>query len=154
MSDPRFPPVDTLVPHSGDLVLLDRILTADQDSLSAALTVRADGLYNHGDRVPAWVGMEYMAQAIAAFAGWHAHLEQRPVQLGFLLGSRRFTYSRREFTVGASLTVTVRKLLQDNGGMGVFECALEDHQGRRCAEARLNVFQPQDSDQYLRDIHD
>ena len=153
MSDPRFPPVDTLVPHSGDLVLLDRILTADQDSLSAALTVRADGLYNHGDRVPAWVGMEYMAQAIAAFAGWHAHREQRPVQLGFLLGSRRFSYTRPDFTVGESLVVTARKLLQDDGGMGVFECILDDQQGRR-AEARLNVFQPKDSDQYLRDIHD
>ncbi len=153
MSRDAFPPVDTLVPHSGALVLLDRVLTADQDSLSAALTVRADGLYNHGDQVPAWVGMEYMAQAVAAFAGWHAHLEQRPVQLGFLLGSRRFTYSRQAFTVGTALTVTVHKLLQDDSGMAVFECALEDGAGR-CAEARLNVFQPKDSDHYLRDLHD
>lgn len=153
MNRVTFPPVATLVPHSGDLVLLDRVLTADQESLSAALTVRADGLYNHGDQVPAWVGMEYMAQAVAAFAGWHAHLEQRPVQLGFLLGSRRFTHSRPAFQVGTPLTVTVHRLLQDDSGMAVFECTLDDHHGR-CAEARLNVFQPNDSEQYLRERHD
>jgi len=156
MNPDTFPPVETLIPHSGELVLLDHLLTVSEEGLTAALTVRADGLYNHGDQVPAWVGMEYMAQGVAAFAGWHAWCEQRPVQLGFLLGSRRYNCSHEAFPVGTVITVAVKPLLQDSSGMAVFECALSGD-GLR-ADARLNVFEPKDSDPYLqqklRDNHE
>lgn len=148
-----FPSVELLIPHSGELVLLNRVLQADDDSLVAAITVRADGLYNHGDHVPAWVALEYMAQAVAAFAGWHAWRAGEPVRLGFLLGSRRFTCSQPGFMVGTDLTVSVRRLLDDESGMAVFECQAQgaDH---ICAEARLNVFQPPDTERYLREHHE
>lgn len=141
MSEIPFPPVAALLPHSGDLVLLDRILEAGEDSLAAVLTVRADGLYNHGDRVPAWVGLEYMAQAIAAWAGLRARRRGEAVTPGFLLGSRRYRPPCADFPVGATLTVRVTRVLEDESGMGVFECKLG---GDAVApfQARLNVFQP------------
>lgn len=143
MNAETFPPVEELVPHSGELVLLDRILAAGENYLEATLTVRADGLYNHGDRVPAWVGMEYMAQAIAAHAGLRAYRSGEPVKPGFLLGGRRYAPSRVDFPVGAVLTVRATRVLEDESGMGVFECELSGATVP-AFQARLNVFRPPD----------
>lgn len=148
----EFPPVAELIPHSGPLVLLERIVEADDESLTATLEVAADGLYNHGDTVPAWVGMEYMAQAVAAFAGLEPYRRGETIPLGFLLGSRRMNISGPDFPVGTRLTVTVRRILQDDGGMAVFECDLSGD--TLAASARLNLYQPTDSNQFLRDHHE
>lgn len=145
MTTADFPPVAELVPHSGALVLLDRVLEAGDDHLLATLTVRADGLYNHGDRVPAWVGMEYMGQAIAACAGLRARHRNKPVKPGFLLGTRRYQPRHPDFIVGATLTVRVTRVLGDDAGMGVFDCELREG-SETLVSARLNVFQPSDRD--------
>ena len=47
----------------------DRILRWDQDGIEAELVVPEAGLFIEDGAVPAWVGIEYMAQAIAAWAG-------------------------------------------------------------------------------------
>ena len=52
------------------------------------LVVPEAGLFVEDGQVPAWVGIEYMAQAIAAWAGCRARAAGKPPQLGFLLGSR------------------------------------------------------------------
>lgn len=153
----EFPPVAKLLPHSGPLVLLDRIVAADDESLTAMAQVTADGLYNQGDTVPAWVSMEYMAQAVAAFAGLAPYQKGEIIPLGFLLGSRRVEFNRPSFPVGSVLTITVKRILQDESGMAVFECQLSGddtlpHSIQ--ASARLSLYQPADSDAFLRDHND
>lgn len=153
----EFPPVADLLPHSGALVLLDRIVAADDESLTATAQVTADGLYNQGDTVPAWVSMEYMAQAVAAFAGLEPYHKGETIPLGFLLGSRRVEFNRPSFSVGSVITVTVKKILQDDSGMAVFECLLtgeDTHAQGIQASARLNLYQPTDSDAFLRAHND
>ncbi|MEP5230829.1 MAG: hypothetical protein ABJQ78_05275 [Alloalcanivorax sp.] len=153
----EFPPVAELVPHSGALVLLDRIVAVEEESLTAAIQVTADGLYNHGDAVPAWVAMEYMAQAVAAFAGLESYRNGDTIPLGFLLGSRKVEFNSQSFPVGSVLTVTVKRILQDDSGMAVFECHLsgdDTHSRNIQASARLNLYQPIDSDAFLRDHND
>jgi len=153
----EFPPVAELLPHSGPLVLLDRIVAADDESLTAMAQVTADGLYNQGDTVPAWVSMEYMAQAVAAFAGLTPYHKGETIPLGFLLGSRRVEFNCPSFPVGSVLTVTVKRILQDDSGMAVFECHLsgdDTHSQSIQASARLNLYQPTDSDAFLRDNND
>ena len=153
----EFPAVADLLPHSGALVLLDRIVAADDESLTATAQVTADGLYNQGDTVPAWVSMEYMAQAVAAFAGLAPYHRGEAIPLGFLLGSRRVEFNCPRFPVGSTLTITVEKILQDDSGMAVFECHLsgdDAHPQHIQASARLNLYQPTDSDAFLRDNND
>ncbi|WP_101674809.1 ApeP family dehydratase [Alloalcanivorax mobilis] len=134
------PPVAELIPHQGDLVLLEHIEDAGEAHLHARLTVRADGLYNHGDRVPAWVGLEYMSQAVAALGGLRARQRRQPVTPGFLLGTRRYQCDVPYFTVGASLRVSVSQVLGEDTGMAVFDCLLSG-EGIH-ASARLNVYRP------------
>ncbi|MGD0961753.1 MAG: 3-hydroxylacyl-ACP dehydratase [Methylomonas sp.] len=132
--------VSELLPQSGKMVLLDRILSVDDNSLSAELRVRYDGLLL-GDQqtVPSWAGIEYMAQAIAAFTGVKTKLAGEPIRLGFLLGARGYRSNVATFAVGAQLTVTVNKVFQD-ALLAVFECRI---QGENIdIDARLNVYQP------------
>ncbi len=81
--------IEDVVPHRQDMCLLQRIIRWDQDTLEAELVVPEAGLFVEDGQVPAWVGIEYMAQAIAAWAGCRARAAGKQPQLGFLLGSRR-----------------------------------------------------------------
>lgn len=149
-------PIEQLVPHAGNMVLLDRVLKAEGDSFVAELTVRDDGIYSDASgRVPAWIGIEYMAQAVAAFAGYKAKVKHEPVKLGFLLGTRRYDSNVSFFEVGTKLQVSALKVLGDNDGLGAFECTIkalsEGGEQREDIEvsARITVYQPENIDEYL-----
>ncbi|MDD5320075.1 MAG: hotdog family protein [Methylococcales bacterium] len=131
--------VAELIPHSGKMVLLDKIISCDNNSLSAELVVRDDGLLGNDKTVPAWAGIEYMAQAVAVYAGLMAKRAGEPVRLGFLLGTRRFKSNVVEYNVGSTLTVRVEKILQD-GNLGAFECRIQGVDVE--VRANLNVYQP------------
>lgn len=143
-------PVASLIPHAGDMILLDAVSRFDAESLEAHLHVRPGGLLNLADgSLPAWVGVEIMAQAVAAFAGCQARLAGLPVELGFLLGTRQYRCDVDRFPAGCDLHVRVLRSLQDDNGMGVFECHL-DGPGLH-AEARLNVYRPPEVASYLQE---
>lgn len=131
--------VADLIPHSGSMVLLDRIIDYDDQGLTAELVVRGDGLLGDDKAVPAWAGIEYMAQAIAAYAGVMARRVGEPIRLGFLLGTRRYNSNVAVFKVGAILTIRVKKIMQDDN-LGVFDCRIMGD-GVDVA-ANLNVYQP------------
>ncbi|MCX7102732.1 MAG: hotdog family protein [Methylobacter sp.] len=131
--------IDDLIPHSGCMVLLDRVIAHDNKSLTAELVVRDDGLFGDHETVPAWVGIEYMAQTIAAYVGVMARQVNDPVRLGFLLGTRRYLSNVGVFKVGARLTIQVEKIFQ-NEGLGVFDCQILGVDVD--VSAKLNVYQP------------
>lgn len=139
--------VGQLLPHDGNMVLLDQVLNAEENSLSATLTVRNDGLFDQSGSVPSWVVIEYMAQTIAAFAGAEALRQNKPVELGFLLGTRRMVTQQASIPVGTKLTVEVDRILQDPSGMAVFDCSVKHKE--ILASARLNVFVPPDIQAFL-----
>ena len=89
------------LPHSGVMVLLDRLLEVGPEELRAEVTIRPDSVFCDGHDVPGWVGVEYMAQAIAAYAGYTAQLRGETVKIGFLLGTRRYEASCPGFAVGS-----------------------------------------------------
>ena len=65
----EMPDIRTLVPHAGPMVLLDRVVSVDDENLCAEVRIRADSLFCVAGEVGAWAGLEYMAQAIGAYAG-------------------------------------------------------------------------------------
>jgi len=131
--------VADVIPHTGDMVLLDRIIDYDDQGLTAELVVRGDGLLGDDQAVPAWAGIEYMAQTIAAYVGIKARQANEPIRMGFLLGTRRYSSNVAAFKVGATLTIRAEKIMQDDG-LGVFDCRI---MGAGVAvTANLNVYQP------------
>ena len=148
----NFPNMQELVPHSGTMVLLDRVLAFDADMLCAEVAIHAGSLFCEGGQVGAWVGIEYMAQAIAAHAGYSARLRGEPVKVGFLLGSRRYTSLVDGFAAGTVLKVFVQRALQGENGLGAFDCRIEDASAVVLATALVTVFQPPNVDEFLHGV--
>jgi predicted hotdog family 3-hydroxylacyl-ACP dehydratase len=154
--DVSFPAIASLVPHTASMLLLDRVIAADAESLQAEVDITARTLFAEEDGVGSWIGIEYMAQAIAAFAGYKAmaaaHVPadagRKAGQVGFLLGSRRYTASRGHFPLGSTLRIHVQRLLQADNGLGSFDCFIADGEVR-IATATLTVFQPPDLATFL-----
>ena len=141
-------PLAELIPHAGDMILIDQVLAFDEEQIQTCLTVRAGGLFNEADgSLPAWVGVELMAQSVAAFAGCQARSKGDAVKLGFLLGSRKFECNVAHFPAGSELNIHAVRSLQDDSGMGVFECTLTGPDVN--AFARLNVYCPPNTADYL-----
>ncbi|MFA6162488.1 MAG: hotdog family protein [Methylobacter sp.] len=139
MTDLKNTDIAGLMPHSGKMVLLDRLVDYDDISATAELVVRNDGLIGDGKTVPAWAGIEYMAQTIAVYAGIMAKIAGDPIKLGFLLGTRRYKSNVAEFKVGSTLSVRVEKIMQDER-LGVFDCRIQGDGVE--ISANLNVYEP------------
>ena len=141
-------PLAELIPHAGDMILIDEVLSFDAEQIHTRTTVRPGGLFNLADgAMPAWVGVELMAQSVAAYAGCQARSKGEAVELGFLLGSRKFECNVEQFPAGSLLQIHALRSLQDDNGMGVFECRLTGPGIE--AFARLNVYRPPHAAEYL-----
>jgi predicted hotdog family 3-hydroxylacyl-ACP dehydratase len=134
-------PIAELVPHGGRMRLLDRVLEGDADSLLAEVTLREDSLFFADGGVGGWVGIEFMAQAVAAWAGWHARLRGETPKVGFLLGTRRYECSRPVFKLGECLRIEVDCKFSADNGLGQFDCTITIGT-ETVATAALTVFEP------------
>lgn len=131
------------IPQRGGMRLIDRVLEVDAQRSVAELQVPADGLFVRGGAVPAWIGIEYMAQTVSAWAGGRARRSGGGPRVGLLLGSRRYESRVAAFPAGARLRVeAVCELMGDNG-LGVFDCRIH-MDGTEVATARISVFDPPD----------
>ncbi len=139
MKDWRRFDIGELVPHGGNMILLERVVEFEPEQMVAEVIVRAGDLFGDRHSVPAWLGIEYMAQTVAALGGMKRRLAGKPINLGFLLGTRRYECNVDRFAVGTVLTVGVRHIIQDQG-LGVFDCRIEGENIE--AAAKLNVYQP------------
>ena len=133
--------MDAWVPHRGALSLLETVEHCDDQGIVARVRVPSDGLFSDADGVPAWVGIEYMAQAVAAWSGARARAGGGSPRIGYLLGSRRYEAAVPVFEVGAELRVLASCELTAENGLGMFDCRIE-HGGRVVANGRLSVFEP------------
>ncbi|HKT29947.1 3-hydroxylacyl-ACP dehydratase [Dyella sp.] len=142
-------PIAEVVPHAGEMILLDGIVEAHSDRIVCTRTINPGGLFVDDDgSLPSWVGVELMAQAVAAWAGCCARAEQRPVQMGFLLGTRHYACNVDAFPACVQLRVAAAREFHNGQGMGVFHCHIEGPGIH--AEARLNVFSPPDAQAFYR----
>ena len=133
--------MDAWVPHRGAMSLLDTVVHHDDQTIVARVRVAADGPFTGADGVPAWVGIEYMAQAVAAWSGARARTGGGSPRIGYLLGSRRYEAAVPAFEFGAELEVFAQCELMGTNGLGMFDCRITQD-GRVLASGRLSVFEP------------
>ncbi len=141
--------VAELVPHSGRMSLLSEIVDYGDDWLQAEVVISRDSTFADALGVPAWIGLEYMAQAIAAYSGLEERLHGGKPRIGFLLGTRRYECTAERFDIGQRLRVRVQPEMLGANGLNVFNCNLEGD--GISAQAVVNVFQPDDADAFLQE---
>ena len=143
MNGPAWP-IAELLPQAPPMVLLDRVAEHRETGLTAEVTVRRDDrFFTPGHGIGAQIGIEWMAQACAAFAGWTARRMGLPVKLGFLLGTRGYEADTAWFTEHEVARVAVEQVFEEDG-MAVFDCGITVD-GVSRAKARLTVYQPADA---------
>lgn len=136
-----FNSVSDLLPHRGEMVLLDRIESWGDHYLEAAVLHHGDSIFSDSDgNVPAWVGIEYMAQTICALAGIRELNKGRPVQIGLLLGTRKYESRVINFQKNEKLIVKVEQIFIDENHLAAFDCTI--HSDRLLAKARVKAIQP------------
>ncbi|WP_144111831.1 hotdog family protein [Paraburkholderia sp. BCC1886] len=144
-------PIEAIIPHRGTMLLIDAVERCDTTSLSARATVHADAWYadpEAGGAMPAWIGIELMAQAIAAHVALCAMQSGGRARPGVLLGSRNYTAHRPNFAAGARLLIQITELLRSEAGHGAYECTIHDGE-LLCADAVIKVFQPPDFQSFI-----
>ncbi|MDH6150564.1 MULTISPECIES: hotdog family protein [Paraburkholderia] len=143
-------PIEAMIPHRGSMLLLDAIDSFADTTLSAFANVDPHAWYaDAAGAMPAWIGIEVMAQAIAAHVALIAMRAGGQARAGVLLGSRSYRALQPAFRSGARLRVQVSELLRSEAGHGAYECTLDDDGGVRCAEAVIKVFQPPDFQSFI-----
>ncbi|CAB3685022.1 hypothetical protein LMG24238_02796 [Paraburkholderia sediminicola] len=142
-------PIETIIPHRGTMLLIDAVSAFSEEALSARATVHADAWYADTDgAMPAWIGIELMAQTIAAHVALLAMRGGGQARPGVLLGSRSYRALQPSFAGGAQLLVRATELLRSEEGHGAYECTIH-HGDVCCAEAVIKVFQPRDFQSFI-----
>ena len=136
------PAIADLLPHDPPMVLLDRYISSDEKELIAETDITpASQFYTEGLGVPAYIGIEYIAQAVSAFNGLKDQQSGRVVRPGFLLGSRNVQITADYFDPDAIITTRVEMSFND-GEMAVFDGHVFQD-GQLKVKARINAYQPE-----------
>ncbi len=144
--------LEQLLPHDHPMILLSRFIGADENSVYTEVDISSGSPFYQAElqAVPAYVGLEYMAQTIACYAGAKALAEGGAVKIGFLLGCRKYAPTISHFAAGTVLQLKAEQLVTEDSGLSVFLCEISAN-GTVLVQANLNVFQPENHLDWLKE---
>ncbi|HEX3675568.1 MAG TPA: hypothetical protein VHU87_14955 [Rhizomicrobium sp.] len=140
---------ETLVPHRAPMLFLDRIIAISDTEVTAETVCGPQNpLHVAGRGLPGYVGLEMMAQAVAAVDGQKRTEAGSTPKIGFLLGCRRYSVACESFADGTVLRINAKMVFSD-GEMFSFECRIDGEDGKELARANMNVYAPADPEAFL-----
>lgn len=145
---------EILLPHKPPMVFIDRVISCDLPAgrLVAEFDVSTSSLFfDAGENgVPAYVALEYMAQAIGCFSGIFDRSKVPPEKprVGFVLGSRKLELFCDFFTAG-TYRVSISQVFFD-GEVGAFSAEIF-RENKRVAAGTLNVFRPENVEEFKKE---
>ena len=136
-------PIGELVPHGPEMTLIERLVEYSPQRSVATVTITAHSRFLEERGVPAWVGIEYMAQAASAFGGIEQVQRGEAPSIGLLIGARYYRCVLDAFPFGITLDVLVTIAMRDAEDFAAYDCRLEVA-GRGIAECTLKAYRPRD----------
>ena len=117
-----------LLPHRPPMILVDQLIDFSSGKGRVTASVSRDDLFVGDDgQLESVALIELVAQAYATIKGYDDAVNRRPVQRGFLVGSRNFTIHRRARS-GERLIIDINTAAQLDGFSvidGVITCGDE-----------------------------
>ncbi len=141
MSRRSFPEVGELIPHARGMLLLGSVLEhGPEHAVCTASPAESLLFQDAAGRVPAWVGLEYLAQCMAVYASLAARAEGRPSRFGPFIGGRRLQLRVAHFHPEQVLRVSVRHLRGEQGLIAFHGRIQDGEAGEPLVEGRLHVY--------------
>lgn len=135
-----FPPLRELIPHRGEAVLLESIVSHDDNVTLCRARIDATMQYVKGGRADAALALELMAQAVAVHVGLNRRWSGGTPKAGYVVGVPRMDFFGGDYEVGDEIEVLVRIDFHE-GPVGRFDGRVTV-QGEKRAEGSLTVFEP------------
>jgi|TARA_B110000503_G_scaffold44630_1_gene72881 predicted hotdog family 3-hydroxylacyl-ACP dehydratase len=133
--------LNDFVKHSGSMLLIDNFLSYDNQGIVVDVTITEKSLFFKNGYVPAWIGLEYAAQAVAAWAGLQAKRKKHKTKIGLLISCHRYECTRSNFVLGEKLTITTKEEFRDRK-MGSYYCVIKDKNQIEIVTVTINAFLP------------
>ena len=155
MTVAAYPPLEQLLPHRPPMILIDRLLEANEQEAICEVTITPESMFLEAAGVPAFVGIEYMAQSIAAHGSYQHYLVNESIAVGLLMGTRRLETVCQFFALGETLRIHVSHVWGTHELMR-FRCTITAAiTGALLQHAELHVFKPKTVQSYLEGVgHD
>jgi len=136
--------IGAVLPHAGRMLLLDELRDHGPEHVTCGVPIHAGSMFCDGiNGVPAWVGLEYMAQTVCAFSGIEEVRAGLKPSIGLLLGSRSYECHSEWFALGASLLVRAELQLRDENNLVAFACTIHEND-RLLARGDVKAYRPKD----------
>lgn len=140
------------VPHQPPMRLVERALEVGSDRAVTEAKVTADNPFFRAESagVPAWIGLEYLAQTAAVWLGAACERDGRPIQPAFLISSRELVAHRPVLAEGQRLRIEVSPDWADRP-LVAFKGRILGENNETLIEAVFAAYQPDDMAAYLAD---
>jgi len=104
--------LQTLIPHKGKMMLLDRVIDYDiEHSIRAEYNITKNCLFYDPvlDGVPSWAGFEFLAQTISVLTGIRKREKGEKPTIGFILSIPSMRMEIPVFKNGDSLEIRAKE---------------------------------------------
>lgn len=147
--------IEDVIKHRKPMRLIDELVSFDESGACVLVNITEKSEFYQAAQqgVPSYIGIEYMAQCIAAKAGANELASGGEIKLGFLLGTRKYKPTVAYFPCGETLLISTERVIEDAAGLSVYSCTIvaKNQEDTILAQAKINVFQPENSAAYLQE---
>lgn len=145
----EYQPAAYYLPHASPMVLVEQVMMVSDEEAHCRVRVSASSVLapflNPQGALPAWFGMEIIAQTIGVWSGWHGRQQQQQSpRPGMLLGGRGYRSQQASFPADSVLDIHISLLMRDEK-IGSFDGVITID-GDPWAHGRLNTYQPDDQE--------
>lgn len=148
--------VEKLLPHAAPMIFISEVENVDVEAgtLRAKITIKpSDIMYREDIKgVPSCAALEYMAQAIGCFVGYHDRQKNIEPSVGFVLGTRKLAVHIPVFAVNETYFIDVKAVFCDES-IASFDCIIYKDE-KAVAEATVNAFRPTDIKEFMELTHE
>ena len=108
----------TLIPHSGKMMMLDRIINynLDEKSVEAEYKITDECIFydDKEEGVPSWAGFEFIAQAVASLIGIKNREKEIPPKEGYIISVSQVNISLPILKKNSIIKIVSRELNSDH----------------------------------------
>lgn len=130
-------PVESLLPHTPPLVLIDRIVQLEQDAITCEVNFPNDGFFRDSAGIPVAWSVEILAQACALFVSIQCY--GTGITQGRLLKCRCFEFFTSHLPYESLLKVSTKLTMAGDSGLWFFTGDLRDANGTVFASGEMSI---------------